>query len=201
MPYILVILAMLVLAIVFGVSRLLAPPSNPPEYTDERPEIATDGYVAHTEEIVIDVPLKSHLEWSALTPLKDALKGKDDLPSVVRTEMIQGEWANVGARRRVVLSDGHFAAEEVLANDNAGLFRYEVWGYTNFARFAVDYAVGEFRQTDVGGKTHIMWTYSFHKHSVFGDLFLDSFVQNSWAAYMRSVLVITKAGSEKAAEK
>lgn len=199
MLYVLAAVIGVIIVVALGINRLLAPPATPPAYTGERPAVSDDqnSYISHIEEIVIDLPVEQYHEWSSNTPLEAVLTETSGIPSVLRTEMIQGTWNQVGARRRVVLNDGHFAAEEVLVNEQPGLFRYAVWGYTNYARFAVDYAVGEFQFEDVSGKTHIRWTYSFHKNSILSDIFLPNFVQSNWAAYMRNALQTMKHESER----
>jgi len=179
MVALLVIILIVVAAVFFGVMRLLAPPSSPPEYTGVRPNIATDGYITHVEEIVINLPIDQYKTWSDSAPLEDLLPGASGIPRVVRTEMIQGTWNEQGARRRVVLEDGHYTAEEVLINEE-GLFSYQVWDYTNFARFAVDYAVGEFRLKAIGDNvTHVTWTYSFYPQSGLIEPLLSNFVHNT----------------------
>jgi hypothetical protein len=201
MLYFLAAIIAIVIAGVVGINRLLAPPSTPPPYTGERPIISDDpsSYVSHTEETVIDLPIDQYIEWSINTPLEAILPGGGAIPSVLRTEMIQGTWGEVGARRRVVLSDGHYAAEEIIVNDPPHVFRYQVWDYTNYVRFAVDYAIGEFRTEEIEGQTHITWTYSFHRNSLLSDVFLPNFVDNDWAAYMCTVLQTMKRESERIA--
>ncbi|AJY73451.1 hypothetical protein [Paenibacillus beijingensis] len=196
MYIILAAVAVFALAATFTIRQLLSPPRTPPDFTGPRPEIAENGYITHSEEIIIDMPLDQYLAWVETQPLEAGLTGQDDIPSVARTEIIQGTWHEVGARRMIVLSDGHYVAEEVLA-ENPNLFRYQVWGYTNYARFATDYAIGEFQREEVDGKTHIKWTYSYHKRSNLTGRFLESFVENSWGPYMRQYLQISKEQSEK----
>jgi hypothetical protein len=197
---VLVVIIGIVLVGILGVRSLLAPPAAPPAFTDARPAVSDDpnSYVTQTEEIIIDLPIDQYNAWSNSVELEAILPGGSGIPSVVRTEMIKGTWNNVGARRRVVLEDGHYTAEEVIANEQPELFRYQVWNYTNFARFAVDYAIGEFRLEDLGDQTRVIWTYSYHKNSILSDLFLPSFVHNDWGAYMRTVLQTMKRESENA---
>jgi len=178
-------------------ARLLsAPPGTPPDYSGPRPIAAADGYVTHSEQIVVDLPLRQYYEWANAQPLEAGLQEQAGIPSVVRTGILQGNWNDVGARRRVELSDGHYAVEEVIAKEDPVLFRYQVWGYTNFARFATDHAIGEFRFAEAEGKTQVTWTYSFHARSRVASGFLANFVRNDWAAYMRQYLEYAKRASE-----
>jgi hypothetical protein len=96
----------------------------------------------------------------------------------------------------VVLDDGHFAAEEVLL-DQPEVFRYLVWGYTNYARLMIDHAVGEFTYQDEGGKTRLTWTYSFRPRSAMVRPFLSRFVSGTWADLMRRTLQVMREGGER----
>jgi hypothetical protein len=129
-----------------GVRRFLAPPQKPPAYTGPRPAQAEDGYISHTESILIDAPIDEFREWVNHSELEDLGLESDNTPNVVRTEVIRGTWDpdqdRVGDRRRVVLDDGHFTVEEILVDD-PDVFRYIVWGYTNYARLMIDHALGE----------------------------------------------------------
>lgn len=113
-----------------AVRRFLAPPHTPPAYTGPRPEPAEDGYLSHTETIRIDAPTDTFRRWVNHTDLSELLVKSGNLPRVARTEAIGGTFDpdqdRTGARRRVVLDDGHFTAEEVLV-DTPEVFRYLVW--------------------------------------------------------------------------
>lgn len=139
--------------------RLLAPPRTPPPaYDQARPEPAEDGYVRQTESTLIDAPLETFRDWVNHTELQDLIPKS---PQVVRTELIKGgedpDQDRAGTRRRIVLDDGHFTAEEILV-DEPDLFRYIVFGYTNYAGLMIDHAVGEFHYDDDSGKTRLTWT-------------------------------------------
>jgi len=70
-----------------------------------------------------------------------------------------------GSHRLVCLSDGSTLEEQVLdLEPNQELFpvRYVVWNYTSQVARPIEYGVGEFRDSAIdGGRTHIVWTYSF----------------------------------------
>ena len=70
-----------------------------------------------------------------------------------------------GARRLVCLSDGSTLEEQVLEqerNQTSSRFRYIVWNYTTQQARPIEYGIGEFHHTEMpGGRTHIVWTYSF----------------------------------------
>jgi hypothetical protein len=180
-----------------GIGRLLAPPEAPPAYSGPKPATGTDRLVSHRESTLIDVPLERYLSWSRGTSLESILPASGSIPRVIGTEPVIGEWDHVGARRRIVLADGHFAAEEILANDRATMFRYQVWGYTNPARLMIAYAIGEFAYSEEDGKTRVIWTYSFHPTAGIVRPLLRRFVDGTWANYMRLVLETMRAEAEQ----
>lgn len=178
---------------------LLRPPGAPPDYAGPRPEIAEGELIAHTEEVVVAVPLDRYAAWAATASLESHLRGTSRLPAVARTEELSGAWGEPGARRRVVLSDGHQVAEEILANEPPSRFRYEVWGFTNFGRFLTDYAVGEFRISGEGDTTRVRWTYAFHPRSRLAAPLLSRFVDSVWTEFMRTSLETIRREAEASA--
>lgn len=195
-------IAVLGVAGTVGVRRFLAPPQTPPAYTGPRPEPAEGGYLSHTESIRIDAPLDAFRRWVNHTELNDLLVQSGNLPRVARTEVIWGSFDpdhdRTGARRRVVLDDGHFTAEEILV-DQPKVFRYLVWGYTNYARLMIEHAIGEFNYEGEGGGTRLTWTYSFRPWSAMVRPFLSSFVRGTWADLMRKTLRAMREGGERQA--
>lgn len=180
--------------------RYLTPPKTPPEYAGPCPEPAERGYVSRTDSVLVDVPRQRFVAWSNTMELGDLLQGDNGLPGVVRTDTLRGnpdpEQDRTGYRRRIVLSDGHFTAEEILA-DQPTEFRYIVWGYTNFVGLLVDHAIGEFRFESLGDQTRVSWTYSFQPRSVVARPFLSRFVNTTWAGLMRDTLAAMRKGSER----
>lgn len=168
---------------------LFAPPGRPPVY-GEKPPVAEDGYVSHTEECVFDVSLAGYAEALAQAPLESLLNGDGARGiQVESTTPLGGAWAEAGSRRRINFRGGHYAAEEVLAHDPPRLFRYQTWGFTSWQRLLIDYLVGQFQvEETVDGRTHLTWTYSLHKRSPLSGLVLPWFVDNVIAGFMRGAL-------------
>ncbi len=192
------------LASLAGVASLAAacaspPPVTPPDYSGPRPELVEAGWISHRAEVVIDTPLSFYDAWRQEVPLSEVLPGAPGIPAVAGTEVISGDWDAVGARRRVILADGHQAVEEVLANDGPALFRYQVWGFTSPAGRFADYAVGEFRLAEAGTeRTRVTWTYAFDPSSPLARVPLWLFVQTQFRPFMETGLERMKAGTEAA---
>jgi hypothetical protein len=124
-----------------------------------------------------------------------------------------GTFGGPGSRRIVFLTDGTTVEELALEReqkDTESRFRYLVWNYSTPKGRPVEYAVGEFRTSQVDAShTRIVWTYSFKlRNSVFPGrlgafgrwLFRVSFVDRDYATLMRSVLQGYKENAESLPE-
>jgi hypothetical protein len=186
----------------------------PPGFKDTpHPAVAPlERLVSHTEEIIVDRPLAVVLH-AVEKPLSETIKRSSSLPGVTGSYMLtEGRYGAPGSRQLNCLSDGSTLVEQVLLRErriDSVRFRYAVWNYTSSKAHPIAYGVGEFMYSAAdNGRTHVRWTYSFqlNRHRFpgmlggLGDyLFRISFLDRSYAAMMRGVLVSTKADSERPA--
>jgi hypothetical protein len=184
----------------------------PPGFKDTpHPAIAAlERLVSHTEEITVDRPLAVVLH-AVDKPLSETIKSSTSLPGVTGSHMLtEGPFGAPGSRRLNCLSDGSTLVEQMLLREqriDSVRFRYAVWNYTSSKAHPIAYGVGEFMYSAAdNGRTHVRWTYSFqlNRHRFpgmlggLGDyLFRISFLDRSYAAMMRGVLVSSKADSER----
>ncbi len=84
--YIIVMIMVIAAGVTLGIRQLLAPPRTTPDFTSSRPEIAEDGFITHTESVVIDMPLDRYVAWVVMQPLEAGLTGSDGVPSVMSTK-------------------------------------------------------------------------------------------------------------------
>ena len=197
-----------------AVSATAAGASNcalPASFTRQpAPAVESAALVSHVEEITIDRPLTSVMAGENASSLAKTLRKTRSLPGVAGTHLLAGTWPQPGAHRVTCLTDGGYTEEQVLANTRAGNihhFRYEVWHYTPPKARPVDYAVGDFLETDLGdGRTRIRWTYSFRLRpdvfpgdlGAFGRLIFQKFYLDSrYAQFMRAALAVRKATAEQ----
>ena len=160
--------------------------------------IVEKGYVSNTEAIEINVPRAELLGWLDRTPLSKILTPTEGMPAVAGTVMLEGDrWGEVGARRRIELSDGHYAVETVLSRTPAR-FSYQVWGFTSTAGQFTDYAIGEFVYDDEGETTLVTWIYQFKVKNTIARLPLGHFVRNQFQPFMENGLATMKAEAEAA---
>src|SRR5215469_13930691 len=184
----------------------------PPGFVDTPAPIvaAVKELVSHAEEINIDRPLSAVLN-SLDKPLEDIIHKTNSLPGVSGSYMLtKGEFGAPGSRRLNCLSDGTSLVEEVLEserNSSTFRFRYVVWNYTTEKARPIEYGVGNFFYSDIGGgRTHVNWTYSFqlNRHRFPGYLgalgaflFRIRFLDSEFADLMRDVLGRIKSDAEQ----
>ncbi|MEO1621706.1 MAG: SRPBCC family protein [Cyanobacteria bacterium J06632_3] len=177
-------------------------PTAPPDYSEAPPEIQDGFYVENIETITIDLPLEQFLAWLEATALAEILTPTEGMPAVERTVMLEGgdTWGEVGDRRRIELSDGHYAVEKIL-DSTQNTFMYQVWGFTSPAGRFASYATGEFvyeEQTGASGpQTLVTWTYRFKPNSLTSRIPLSLFVRNSFQGFMENGLTNMKSGAER----
>jgi hypothetical protein len=174
------------------------------------PAIASaDELVSHTEEITIERPLAEVLDGFN-RPLKDSIHKTSSLPGVSGDHMLtQGTFGTPGSRRLTCLTDGSTLEEEVLQSERTGNsfhFRYVVWNYTSESARPIVYGVGDFHDSDLGGRTHVVWTYSFmlNRERFPGELgsfgrflFRVGFLDRQYADMMQATLNGTKTNVER----
>lgn len=200
---IIVIASVLAAAVVatVGIMRFLAPPSEPPAYTDPAPALAEDGYITHTETVHIDLPREEFHAWVSQPDLElgDLMQGNDDLPQVVGTTPIVGDFDpagdRTGDRRRVEFEDGHYLAEEVL-EDSDETFRYMIWGFTGRQRLFVDHGTAQFEFADEDGGTRLTWTYSLQPTNGMVRPLLQNYVDGALATMMADTAAAMRDGAE-----
>lgn len=131
--------------------------------------------------------------FAAVVPIDLTLifKRLGPLPAVIGTRDQSGSWDRVGRTRRVILSDGTSASEQITAYEPPSYFEYEVGGFTNVLRRLVSGARGYWRFTPASdGGTYIAWTYSFRPLR-FRAAAVRVLVATLWRLYMRRALAAT----------
>ena len=193
-------ISLLVLFLSIPVAGCEGKPTPPLDARTPRPLLNQDGFVSHSEEITVHVPMEFLHEWRHASSghIENTLRGTNKIAGVERTEMIRGTWPEPGAQRRVIRKDGNRSLEEVLQNTWPTSFRYEVWGFTDREGILANYLVGEFQYSGVPNGTLVKWTYSFHRRSTLATPLLSMVVQNRVPEFMRTALVHMKEQAEEA---
>ena len=155
-----------------------------------RPPIDGDAqFETVTVEIDIEAPGAKVIKWFSETGAGafSSFGGTNAVSGVVRAEPLSGGWNKQGDRRRIVLSDGNSAIEEI-TDRRPNVLQYETWNATNNTGRYTSYAVGEVEFTGADQTTHVRWTYSFRPKLWPDGWFIRSYVQNDFRQYMDGAL-------------
>jgi hypothetical protein len=167
--------------------------------------------ITRTERIVVDRTAPELFDWMMAAKLEESMGDVGSLPGVVGTTVLTpGPWGVTGARRKVHLSDGGAATEQILETIPGERWRYQVWDYTTAAAAPILYGLGDFRYAPLeGGRTELIWTYAFRLRpngplGLLGPLgrwlLKVAFLDRAYAVLMRETLKGMKAGAERAAQ-
>jgi hypothetical protein len=128
--------------------------------------------------------------FDVMTPIDLSLvfTGWGPLPAITHVEEQSGPWDHVGVHRRPQFSDGGSAVETMTHYQRPSYFAYEVTGFTNALRFAVQRATGDWTFTpDLGGGVAVHWSYHFTAKPGRGPL-VRLLIGPMWKRYMRKGL-------------
>lgn len=162
--------------------------TSPVRFDGPLPQQVDHSPIQNQERAVVAVDRARLLRWIINVPLEDIFDEYSMLPRIVRTEPITSHWGKVTSRRRVVLADGHQAAEEILHISEGRAFSYMVFGFTNAAGYLAEYAIGQFELHDHPRGTEIVWTYSYYPRNLLTRVPLYIFVRKTWNGYMETSL-------------
>lgn len=93
--------------------------------------------------------------------LPSVFKGFGPLPAVAGTQDQVGNWDTVGQSRRVNLSDGSHATEQIDEYARPDRFGYTVGPFSGIVGKLVDRAEGEWRFSEQADGAQIEWTYTW----------------------------------------
>lgn len=192
--------ALLLLPLSLAALASCAPALPDATHAFEEPPVRQESRetITRTRSTFVDVPADDLLAWIIDVPLEDVFDRYGSIPAVAGTEPLSPDWPEVGARRRVRLSDGHQAAEVILSVEGASSFTYQVWGFTNMAGSLADYAIGRFEVAPAEGGAHVTWTYAFAPRSAWTRVPLSVFVATQWSGYMTAAVANLAEGAAQA---
>ncbi len=84
------------------------------------------------------------------------------IPAIREATIDGGGAVAAGALRTVHLSDGTAIKERILAHEPGALHRYDMADMNSLQRMLCTNMVSEWRFSDVGGATRVVWRYAIH---------------------------------------
>lgn len=154
--------------------------------------------VTRTRTGFVAAPPYALLDWIMDVPLEDVFAPYGSIPAVSGTRPLSPNWPEEGARRRVLLADGHQAAEIILSVEGTTAFTYQVWGFTNAAGGLAEYAIGRFEVIPAEGGSQLNWSYAFAPRSRGSRVLLSVFVATQWSGYMTAAFANLTDQAERA---
>ena len=133
-------------------------PQSPPEMTPP-PAVAETGFVTATVTADFDMSVTELRAYMTENSIVDYMEETGEIAKPVGQDILEGSWPEVGAVRRIELSDGHYVIERIVLNEPEK-FRYQIWVLTNASGRAVEQIVGEQRWIATGPNTsRFEWDY------------------------------------------
>lgn len=189
MTYLRAALVTLSTALIPACSSNPAPPAVPPSDVTAYPALRDSGYAETT--LVSDFPMPP-TEFRAWVEVGNkfvaAMDGEGSIAKPVDTVYLTGDWPEVGATRRVELSDGHYVLERVVDNQPSR-FEYQIWNITSGAGSNVDHVHGVQQfDTNAAGGTRLTWSYRVMPDAGFKRPFVSRFVKNEIRPFLQGSL-------------
>jgi hypothetical protein len=156
-------------------------------------------WATNTVAIDIDAPLD---EVFRFVVAEDApgrvLRRYGPVPSPTQSQLLDGAWGRVGARRVVVLSNGGTLKEEITAFDPPALYAYRISDFHFFVKNLSSSGTGVWQFFRVGDQTRVVWTYAFQPRSAGSKPLLELGVSWFYRPFMKRGIEETKRQVEAA---
>ncbi len=147
--------------------------------------------------LTIRAPRATTFERVAPIDLPSIFRGYGPLPAVVATEGQTGAWDAAGQTRRIRLSDGSTAREELTDYERPRHFAYCVRDFTGPLRLLTSGARGSWWFDEAAdGATSVRWRYAFEPRAWWTRPILWAVVRPLWRGYMRAALHAARAQVE-----
>lgn len=128
--------------------------------------------------------------WDVIVPcdLPSFFPGmKPAVPAITKVTDQTGDWDAAGQARQIHLDDGSSVHETIDAVDRPHTFNYTVGPFTGLTGKLVVHAKGEFVFEEMGGGTHVRWTYVWKPRP--GMQPVVWVLAKLWSAYSKRVLL------------
>lgn len=134
---------------------------------------------------------------SSSSKLHEWLQKSGAIPGAKSVDLLEGEYDNVGDRRKITFVGGDTAIEQLLSYHPPANYAYKITDFSNFFKKLTDAAYGGLWFDDEDGKTKITWEYSFTYKNIFARMFLSMFLTFSYKKFLQHDLEIAKGILEK----
>ena len=158
------------------------------------------NWAQHTVEDTINVPAEIYWDLFLKLDLEEIGSVGDykDLPTIVKTTPVQGDFSKVGDSRRVHFNTNQTVLESIIEWEKPGSFAYELTEVELDLRKVAYKARGHFRYYPLpDGKTRVVWTYGFDQKNFLFKYFINRYIKSTHRFWMQDTLAAMKQETEK----
>lgn len=157
-------------------------------------------WAQHTVEDTVNVPIEIYWDLSFKLNLEDiaSVGNYKDLPKIVKTTPVNGNFSKAGDSRRVHFNTGQTLLESVIDWQNPGSFAYELTDLEIDLKRVANRARGHFRHYPLpDGMTRVVWTYGFDQKNFIFKWFIKRYIQTTHRFWMNDTLAEMKRQTEE----
>ncbi|WP_298146509.1 hypothetical protein [Flavobacterium sp.] len=157
------------------------------------------NWVQHTVEDTINVPIEIYWELSFKLNLEEigSVGNYDNLPKIVKTTPVSGNFSKVGDSRRVHFNTGQTLLESIIEWQNPKSFAYELTELEIDLKRVAKRARGHFSHHALSdGRTRIIWTYGFDQKNFLFKWLIKNYIKTTHRFWMTDTLKEIKRQTE-----
>ena len=157
-------------------------------------------WAQYTVEDTINIPIENYWDLSFKLNLEEigSVGNYKELPKIVRTTPVNGNFSKVGDSRRVHFNTDQTLLESIIDWQNPGSFAYELTELEIDLKQVAKRARGHFRHYPLpDGKTRVVWTYGFDQKNFIFKWFIKRYIKTTHQYWMRDTLAEMKRQTEQ----
>ena len=158
------------------------------------------NWVQHTVEDTINVPIEIYWDLSFKLNLEElgSVGNYKDLPKIVRTTPVNGNFSQVGHSRRVHFNNGKTLLESIIECQKTSNFAYELTEVEIDLKKVAKRARGHFRNSPLpDGRTRVVWTYGFDQKNFISKWLIKRYIKSTHRFWMKDTLAEMKRQIEE----
>ncbi len=157
------------------------------------------NWAQHTVRDTIDIPVDMYWNLSFDLNLEEIGSVGDykDLPRIVKTEPVKGNFSNVGDSRRVYFNTDQTLLESIIEWRKPKSFAYELTELEINLKKVANRARGHFRHCALpDGRTEVIWTYGFDQKNFIFKWLIKRYIKTTHQFWMKDTLAEMKRQTE-----
>jgi hypothetical protein len=158
------------------------------------------NWAQHTVEDTVNVPIDVYWDLSFKLNIEEigSVGNYKNLPKIVKTTPVNGNFSKVGDSRRVHFNTGQTVLESIIERQNPESFAYELTEIEIELKKVAKRARGHFKHYPLAdGRTRIVWTYGFDQKNFIFKWGIKKYIKTTHQFWMRDTLAEMKRQAEK----